>query len=247
LMLVIQAFSQLREIYGQQNAETMMKSLAVRIVYAPKDVAEATEISQELGFTTVKVHTHSRPLLNLADAKHQRRSVSVSEQKRPLLLPQEVKELGRNKEILFYEGVRPILARKNRYYRDPVFRKRLYPPPASAVPIARSVKRRVAPAADPASPTAAPEASNEIRESSGNTDPAQNLDAAPDEASSETSSTEPEIPNREATLADVDRMDSLTLDDFVVDLTGVELPDGPVSDADLSRTADKFVDAFHGR
>ena len=63
LMLVIQAFSQLREIYGQQNAETMMKSLAARIVYAPKDVAEATEISKELGFTTVKVHTHSRPLL----------------------------------------------------------------------------------------------------------------------------------------------------------------------------------------
>ena len=49
LMLVVQAFSQLREIYGQQNAETMMKSLAARIVYAPKDVAEATEISQELG------------------------------------------------------------------------------------------------------------------------------------------------------------------------------------------------------
>ena len=54
-MLVIQAFSQLREIYGQQNAETMMKSLAARIVYAPKDIAEATEISNELGFTTVKV------------------------------------------------------------------------------------------------------------------------------------------------------------------------------------------------
>ena len=147
LMLVIQAFSQLREIYGQQNAETMMKSLAARIVYAPKDVAEATEISNELGFTTVKVHTHSRPVPNVADSKHQRqRSVSVSEQKRPLLLPQEVKELGKDKEIIFYEGVRPILARKNRYYRDPLFRKRLFPPPTSAVPTGRPVEAAGAPA-----------------------------------------------------------------------------------------------------
>jgi type IV secretion system protein VirD4 len=247
LMLVIQAFSQLREIYGQQNAETMMKSLAVRIVYAPKDVAEATEISQELGFTTVKAHTHSRPLLNLADPKNQRRSVSVSEQKRPLLLPQEVKELGKNREILFYEGVRPILARKNRYYRDPLFRKRLFPPPVSAVPTARRAKRTVTPAPDPPSPELEPSPSNEIMEDSISSAPAQSIDSSPAEASSQTGLPELKIPTREATLADVDRMDSLTLDDFAVDLTGVELPEGPVSEADLSRTADRFVDAFHGR
>jgi type IV secretion system protein VirD4 len=216
-------------------------------VYAPKDVAEATEISQELGFTTVKAHTHSRPLLNLADSKNQRRSVSVSDQKRPLLLPQEVKELGKNREILFYEGVRPILARKNRYYRDPLFRKRLFPPPASAVPSARRAKRTVTPAPDPPSPEPEPAPSNEIVEGVDCPAPPQSIDSAQDEASGRTSLPEPEIPTREATLADVDRMDSLTLDDFAVDLTGVELPEGRVSEADLSRTADRFVGAFHGR
>ena len=39
-----------------------------------------------------------------------RGNVSVSEQRRPLLLPQEVKELGRDRELLLYEGSRPILA-----------------------------------------------------------------------------------------------------------------------------------------
>ena len=248
LILVIQAFSQLREIYGQQNAETMMKSLAVRIVYAPKDVAEATEISQELGFTTVKARTHSRPLLNLADPKSQRRSVSVSEQKRPLLLPQEVKELGKNHEILFYEGVRPILARKNRYYRDPLFRKRLFPPPVSAVPTARRAKRPVTPAPDPPNPEPEPSPANEIMEGFGL--PGAGADrrlVRRTRHRARRSLPELKIPTREATLADVDRMDSLTLDDFAVDLTGVELPEGPVSEADLSRTADRFVDAFHGR
>src|SRR3984885_8318934 len=135
LMLVVQAFSQLREIYGPQNAETMMKSLAARIVYAPKDIAEATEISNELGFTTVKARTHSRPVVDLTNSKSSRsRSVSISEQRRPLLLPQEVKELGKDREIIFYEGIRPILARKNRYYQDRFFRKRLFPPPLRATP-----------------------------------------------------------------------------------------------------------------
>ena len=51
-----------------------------------------------------------------------------------MLLPQEVKELGRDQEIVLYEGLRPILCRKNRYFQDPVFRKRLFPPPAHATP-----------------------------------------------------------------------------------------------------------------
>ena len=50
-------------------------------------------------------------------------SVSDSEQKRPLLLPQEVKELGRDRELLLYEGLRPILAKKNRYFEDPILQE----------------------------------------------------------------------------------------------------------------------------
>jgi len=249
LMLVIQAFSQLREIYGQQNAETMMKSLAARIVYAPKDIAEATEISNELGFTTVKVRTHSRPVLTVADFKGQRhRSVSVSEQRRPLLLPQEVKELGKNKEILFYEGVRPILARKNRYYRDPLFRKRLFPPPKSAVPHRQPAKRPVA-LQRPPTPNPATSHANEILEGSvARVEPEKPDSALTEEAMSQTPSpAESTPPTREATLADVDRIESLTLEDFAVDFGGVELPEGPLSETDMSRAVGSFVGAFHGR
>lgn len=248
LMLVIQAFSQLREIYGQQNAETMMKSLAARIVYAPKDVAEATEISQELGFTTVKARTHSRPLLNLADPKNQRRSVSVSEQKRPLLLPQEVKELGKNREILFYEGVRPILAHKNRYYRDPLFRKRLFPPPASAVPSSRVAKRATTPAGGSLKPNPAPTPPNEIIEGSVEPLPPEKPDSALREAASRhTGSPESQPPTREATLADIDRIESITIEEYVVDLGDLEVPEGPLGTKGITRLADKFVQAFQPR
>ena len=105
LLLVIQALSQLREVYGANAADTMLKSLAARVLYAPKDFAEANEISQELGTTTVRVKSHSQPRFGFGSGKGQRQgSVSSSDQKRPLLLPQEVKELGRDRELLLFEG-----------------------------------------------------------------------------------------------------------------------------------------------
>jgi type IV secretion system protein VirD4 len=133
-LLVIQALSQLREVYGPNAADTMMKSLAARVLYAPKDFAEANEISQELGFTTVKVKSHSKPRMAGWSRKSQHGNISVSEQRRALLLPQEVKELGRDNELVLYEGLRPIRAKKNRYYQDPFFKKRLFPPPKQATP-----------------------------------------------------------------------------------------------------------------
>ena len=65
VLLVIQAYSQLREVYGPNGADTMMKSLAARVLYAPKDHAEASEISQELG-----IHDRARqePVTAAGDA-----------------------------------------------------------------------------------------------------------------------------------------------------------------------------------
>src|SRR5580658_2206315 len=135
VVLVIQTPAQLREVYGIHNAETMLKSLAARIVFAAKDHADAREISDELGYTTVRAKTISTPLFGFSGSKAQRpRSQNVSEQRRALLLPQEIKELGPEEAIIFYEGLRPIRCRKIRYFTDRRFRKRLRPAPAVPLP-----------------------------------------------------------------------------------------------------------------
>src|SRR6266853_811647 len=104
---------------------------AARIFCAPKDMEDATEISNELGFTTVKSKSVSTPALNLSATKgHRHRSVSTSDQKRALMLPQEVKEIGADREILFVENVRPIFCKKLCYYQMPIFLGRLRPVPA---------------------------------------------------------------------------------------------------------------------
>src|SRR6202050_3765326 len=83
VVLVMQTPAQLREAYGIHNAETMLKSLAARIVFAPKDFPDAREISDELGFKTVPVPTVSKPIAASLDRRGQRgRSQSVSQQRR---------------------------------------------------------------------------------------------------------------------------------------------------------------------
>ena len=231
ILLVVQALSQLRDVYGAQTAETMMKSLAVRIAYAPKDFGEANELSQELGNTTVRVKTVSKPLAGLFDGNGRRsRSVNISEQKRPLMLPQEIKELGRDREILIYEGLRPILATKNRYFQDRRLRARLFPPPTSASP-------------HPAPPQALASCDEGARASE---------DETSIEHSSNPSEDQPRKPRtRNATMEDLKRIDSLTLNDFAVDWSRVEIPDKPdgerLTNEELNRAVESFLATIRER
>jgi type IV secretion system protein VirD4 len=125
VLLVIQTPSQLRSVYGRDGADTIMKTLAGRILFAPKDFNDAQEISNDLGSTTVKGKSRSRPMWGTGKGQ----STTESDQRRMLLLPQEVKEIGGHKEIIIYEGIRPIMAEKIIYYKDKHFKKRLLSPP----------------------------------------------------------------------------------------------------------------------
>lgn len=229
ILLVVQAISQLRDVYGAQTAETMMKSLAARIAYAPKDFAEANELSQELGNMTVPAKTISKPMFDGFD-RHGRRSrnVSISEQKRPLLLPQEIKELGRERAITIYEGLRPVLAKKNRYFQDPRLRKRLMPPPSIAMPNAE----RICVAAKGTVEESALAVESAFEQA------VQQFQPVPD--------TRPCI--REATLQDMDRIDELTLDDFAVDWSSLEIPQPAAGERltsdELSRFAHNFLETM---
>jgi type IV secretion system protein VirD4 len=222
VVLVIQTPAQLREVYGMNGAETMLKSLAARIVFAPKDFADAREISDELGNTTVKVRTLSKPLHDFSSAKGSRgRSVNVSEQRRALLLPQEVKELGPDEAIVFLEGLRPIRCRKIRYFEDRRFRARLMAPPVLAPGIAPI---------------------------SGETPSPESAPAGVDRSLSGTADVAP--PTRAATLEDLDRLETLTLDDFENDFSRVELPVAELgerlTEQQLGAAVESFLSSLKG-
>jgi type IV secretion system protein VirD4 len=225
VVLVIQTPAQLREVYGIHNAETMLKSLAARIVFAPKDFADAREISDELGFTTVPVRTVSKPIGTPFDRRGARsKSQSVSHQRRALLLPQEVKELGTEEAVVFYESLRPIRCRKIRYYSDKRFRKRLLSPPV--IPLPREHGRLV-------------------------TKPSHDELASTDASSAIPSADAPVLPKeavviREATVEDIERIESLTPEDFVTDFSKVQMPDkeGPLTDPEMKVAVHTFLSSL---
>jgi type IV secretion system protein VirD4 len=227
VVLVIQALAQLREVYGVHSAETMLKSLAARIMFAPKDFADAREISDELGFLTVKAQSISKPAMSFDSRARRSRSVNVSDQRRALLLPQEVKELGTEEALITYEGLRPIRCRKIRYYQERVFRERLLPPPPlpKSLDVLEAVNRIAA--TDPRST-----AITEVIETS-NSKKQAHRDHVGEEGTV----------IRDATVADVDRIDSLQLSDFATDLS-IEPPqhEGRLSDAEMDQRVSAFVD-----
>jgi type IV secretion system protein VirD4 len=228
VVMVFQAPSQLREVYGAENSRTILKSLGARIVFAPKDFEDAREISEDLGDTTVRVRSRSRPQFGGWGSSSRGATISVSEQRRPLLLPQEVKELGDDEEIVFCEGLRPIRAKKIRYWSDPRFVPRVVPPPAQPVPAGC------------------------VWQSSVESDPRScqsQTESVAMEASVASFAAAADTTLRPAAAADLDRLDELTLEDFACDFSQVEFPthDGPWSDAEMQTAVDGFMAALETR
>ena len=90
---------------------------ALQIIYTPREQQDANEYSEMLGYTTVKRRNVSRG---------RERSVSESEERRALMLPQELKGMSQDNEIILYEGMaHPAKVNKIRYYQDGMFTKRL--------------------------------------------------------------------------------------------------------------------------
>jgi type IV secretion system protein VirD4 len=149
LLPIIQSLSQLESVYGKEDARTFLTNHAMQILFAPREQKDANEYSEMLGTFTEKGISESRSK-QILDPKGS--SESISDQKRALMMPQELKELGQWKEIILLENTKPILCDKIRYYDDPVFTSRVMEPPV--VPpmdldlfIARSQKR-IRPLAD---------------------------------------------------------------------------------------------------
>jgi type IV secretion system protein VirD4 len=142
-LVIVQSHSQLVEKYGPEGAKSIRKMLAARIVFPPKEFDDAEAISKELGTYTVRQKNFSRPMWGGKSP-----TVSISEQPRRLMLAQEVKELGPNRLIVFYEGLRPVLGRRLYYFRDPILKRRVLPPPEVPRLDVESIRRSNAASAD---------------------------------------------------------------------------------------------------
>jgi type IV secretion system protein VirD4 len=127
-LVVIQSKAQLRYIYGPDLARTMMENCGVEIVFGTDDLDLSREISERLGYNTVSAVSRSRGMSLFS--QNNRDSKTISDQRRALLLPQEVRTLSDRKSIILSPGVRPILADRIIYHKDKNFTRLVLPAPA---------------------------------------------------------------------------------------------------------------------
>ena len=119
LLPIIQSMAQLDATYGKEVSRTIITNHALQILFAPREQQDANDYSEMLGYTTLQRQnvTRGRDF-----------SRSESEDRRALMLPQELKAMGSGREVFLYEGLpHPVLCDKVRYYQDPRFRRRLLP------------------------------------------------------------------------------------------------------------------------
>jgi type IV secretion system protein VirD4 len=130
LMTIIQSTSQMADsnLYGREGAETLLANHAVRVIFPPTTDKEAKEYSEMLGTYTKDVTSTSsnrsgKSLISLSDSVSS--GYNTSEQRRALLMPQELKRLKKDVAIVEKQGVNPVKATKAFYYNDRIFLDRL--------------------------------------------------------------------------------------------------------------------------
>lgn len=207
MLPIIQSPSQLREVYGADTAETFIENHALRIIYAPKNIRVAKEISDTLGTTTVKNWSRSRTLVGKAH-----RSINTSEHSRPLLLPQEVMQIGDKSAILLMEYCPPIKCRRIIWYKDPLFRERGN---------GRDGVRWASP---------------EVPE----IDPARRAKGKVHFAPSRLTQTSKKVVERPITAEDIERIDEMDLENFSCDFSQIEIPTGEITNEAMDGLVNQF-------
>jgi type IV secretion system protein VirD4 len=107
----------------------------IKMLYQPEDEEDAEEYSKALGTQTVKARSRSRGTGRGGGSTN----TTDSDQRRPLMLPQELKEMGLDKVIITSKLCKPIFADKIMYFKDDELKDRadLPTPPVPRMEIVR--------------------------------------------------------------------------------------------------------------
>ena len=122
LWLIFQDLPQLKSIY-EKRWGSFISNAGVKQFFNVNDLETADFVSNYLGKETRGVASQNFQLDKVSG------SMGLAQIARPLLTSDEVRRLGREEQVLFYEGLKPIRARKIRYFEDAHFEENAAPDP----------------------------------------------------------------------------------------------------------------------
>jgi type IV secretion system protein VirD4 len=124
LLTIVQSLAQLEAVYGQNDARTLVTNHAMQVLFTPREQRDANAYSEMLGYYTVKSTSTGRSTSRGLGAGGSS-SENISDQRRALLLPQELKALSDDEQIIVLENSLPIRSQKAKFFRDRAFIDRL--------------------------------------------------------------------------------------------------------------------------
>lgn len=121
--IVTQSLHQVTQAYGRYH--TILDNCQIVTSFAATDVETAETISKLAGdiyeMRPQETWSGKRQLLGL-----DHRAITYREERRPILLPAEVRRLPDRDELIFVTGAKPLKAKKLRYDEEPIFASRLF-------------------------------------------------------------------------------------------------------------------------
>ncbi|PZU06515.1 type IV secretory system conjugative DNA transfer family protein [Sphingomonas sp.] len=125
LLPAFQSIEQIQGVYGDKVAADIERNCAVRLVLRPAGLSDAKKISDQLGTYTFQSRSRSMGTWGGGGG-----STSLSDQRRPLMLPQEVEMLPENDMIVFRRGMYATYGKKVRYFAEEklIARTKIAPP-----------------------------------------------------------------------------------------------------------------------
>ncbi|MBY0564736.1 MAG: type IV secretory system conjugative DNA transfer family protein [Hyphomonadaceae bacterium] len=122
--LVTQSLNHLTKAYGRENV--ILDNVHIVTAFSAADNDTAKRIAEMAGevWELRESETHTRPRSLLGWRKG---STTIREERRPLLLPADVRAMPRDEELIFVSGAKPIRAKKIKFDQEPVFVERLRP------------------------------------------------------------------------------------------------------------------------
>ena len=113
VIMAIQNFAQMDEVYGQQDAKTIKANSVTHLVLPGVDVDEARYYSIKIGDTTVKTETHH----TAGNGMDARDSWTQGEARRPLMTPDEIRRIRPNTILMVSGSSQPLLVKGKLFHK----------------------------------------------------------------------------------------------------------------------------------
>jgi type IV secretion system protein VirD4 len=128
MLLIVQNRPQVMDAYGPYAASSIFDNVGAEIIMGTSDEKLAEQIEKRVGNRTVQVQTSNRPRW-MSWMKPAAQTEGRHPHPRPVLLRQEVLQMNQDLSLILRPGMRPIIARKIRWWEEPEFLARKSPPP----------------------------------------------------------------------------------------------------------------------